>query len=86
MEQAALKKTLINAIHSQQINCTLADAIAAAAGFDLTEVIDPVKTAADLIHISKQLQQSGVIDELTANSYRLVADSIFGHLDKFEAA
>lgn len=86
MNIVAIKKILIIAINSQQINYSIADAIATAAGFDLTEVIDPVKTAADLIHIGKQLQQSGVIDEITANSYRSVADSIFGHLDKFEAA
>jgi hypothetical protein len=86
MDLIMIKKTLINAINTQQLSHALADAIAAAAGIDLTEAVDPVKTADDLLFIGQQLQQSGVIDECTANSYRLIADSIIGNLDKFEVA
>jgi hypothetical protein len=86
MEQAALKKILINALDAQQINHSLADAIAAAAGFNLTEVVDPVKTADDLRLIGHQLLERGVIGAGTANTFAIVADSIFEHIDSFEEA
>lgn len=84
MEQAALKKILINALDAQQINHYLADAIATAAGFDLTEMVDPIQTADDLLLIGRQLHQCGAIDEVTVNAYELVANSIFQHIDSFE--
>lgn len=84
MEQAALKKILINALDAQQINHSLASSIAVAAGVDLTDAIDPVKTADDLLHIGRQLHQCGAIDEVTVNAYELVANSIFQHIDSFE--
>ena len=86
MEQVLLKKFLTNAIHSQQISCTLADTIAAAAGIDLTEIIDPAKTADNLRFIGQNLLERGIIDAGIASTYALVADSILDQLDKFEVA
>lgn len=84
--QKALKPILLTALGSGQIDYHFANAIAAAAGVDLTEVIDPAKTADDLIHISRKLHLCGAIDEVTAKSYELVAESIFNHLYQFEIA
>jgi hypothetical protein len=86
MEQAALKKILTIAINSQQLTHALADAIASAAGIDLTDMIDPVKTADDLLHIGRQLHQCGAIDSTAIQSFEMVANSIFEHLNLFEAA
>jgi hypothetical protein len=86
MEQAALKTILTTAINAQQLSHALAEAIAAAAGIDLADVIDPVKTADDLLHIGRQLHQCGAIDSTVIQTFELVANSIFEHIDQFEAA
>jgi hypothetical protein len=86
MERAALKTILTTAINSQQISYTLADSIASVVGIDLTELIDPIKTADDLLLIGQQLHQSGAIDEFTANTFTMVADSILCNLNEFWAA
>lgn len=79
-----LKPILLNALVSRQIDHDLAYAIAAAAGVDLTEVIDPVRTAENLLLIGQQLLQKGVID--STSTYDYVASSILGHIDQFEIA
>ena len=84
--QEALKPILLTALISGQIDHSLADAIATAAGFDLTEMVDPIQTADDLLLIGRQLHQRGAIDEVTVNAYELVANSIFEHLNQFKAA
>ncbi|MCL5796354.1 MAG: hypothetical protein M1579_02495 [Gammaproteobacteria bacterium] len=86
MEQAALKKILINALDAQQINHSLASSIASVAGIDLTEMVDPIQTADDLLLIGRQLHQRGAIDEVTVNAFEQVANSIFEHLNQFKAA
>ncbi|MCL5796971.1 MAG: hypothetical protein M1579_05680 [Gammaproteobacteria bacterium] len=84
--QEALKPILLTALVSGQLDHSLANAIAVAAGIDLTDAIDPVKTADDLLHIGRQLYQIGSIDHAAANAFEQVANSIFEHLNQFKAA
>lgn len=81
-----IKPILLTALGGGQIDHSLANAIAAAAGIDLDEVIDPIKTADDLLLIGRQLLQHGAIDSVTVNVYEFVANSILDQLDKFEIA
>lgn len=81
-----LKPILLSALGGGQIDYHFANAIASAAGIDLYDVIDPAKTADDLLLIGRQLHQRGAIDSTVVRSFELVANSIFEHLDQFEVA
>lgn len=81
-----LKPILLTALCGGQIDHSLANAIAVAAGIDLTEIIDPAKTADNLRFIGQNLLERGIIDAGIASAYVLVADSILDQLDKFEVA
>lgn len=81
-----LKPILLTALISGQLDHSLANAIAVAADVDLTDAIDPVKTADDLLHIGRQLYQIGSIDHAAANAFEQVANSIHCNLHAFEVA